>query len=89
MELKEKPESSMEMEYTFYLISVVRSAGNDPSDKQSSEASEQEMPKMFLKLMTLIEFDTFGTTHGPGTSVEGELQHFSSIFSLKCFHVCF
>lgn len=31
---------------------------------------EPEIPKMYLKLQSLIEFDTFVITHGPFTSVD-------------------
>lgn len=70
--MKEKPDNPLEMEYTFHLISVIRSTGNDQVDKQATESHEQEPPKMFLKLMTTIEFDTFTVTHGQGTSVESK-----------------
>ncbi|XP_063699988.1 mediator of RNA polymerase II transcription subunit 14 [Culicoides brevitarsis] len=72
VELQEKTENPSEMDYTFYLVSIVRSTGNEISDKPANtpENPEAEMPKMFMKVMTLIEFDTFAATHGPGTSVE-------------------
>lgn len=31
---------------------------------------ETEIPKMYLKVQSLIEFDTFVITHGPFTSVD-------------------
>lgn len=38
----------------------------DPHD----DSIEAEIPKMYLKVQSLIEFDTFVTTHGPFTSVD-------------------
>jgi hypothetical protein len=42
---------------------------DDPHD----DSIETEIPKMYLKVLTLIEFDTFVITHGPFTSVDGML----------------
>uniref|UniRef100_A0A8D8N5P3 Mediator of RNA polymerase II transcription subunit 14 n=2 Tax=Culex pipiens TaxID=7175 RepID=A0A8D8N5P3_CULPI len=44
------------------------SAAHPPN---SSSATENDgMPKMYLKVQSLIEFDTFVATHGPGTYVD-------------------
>lgn len=89
--LKEKTSNPNEMEYTFYLVFIKHvsidenSADETPIDNASSSTpiSQQnpgqiEIPKMFLRVITLIEFDTFVATHGPGTSVvrkmDGELH---------------
>lgn len=82
--LKEKPSNPNEMEYTFYLVFIKHvsidenSADETPIDNASTSSTATinnqqnpgvEIPKMFLRVITLIEFDTFVATHGPGTSV--------------------
>ncbi|KAL1123440.1 hypothetical protein AAG570_002520 [Ranatra chinensis] len=67
VELKEKENSPCEIDYQFYLAVVKQSSiEDDPHD----DSIETEIPKMYLKVLTLIEFDTFVTTHGPFTSVD-------------------
>lgn len=64
---KEKESSPSEIECLFYLAVVKPSSiDDDPHD----ENIETEIPKMYLKLQSLIEFDTFVITHGPFTSVD-------------------
>lgn len=68
VEMKEKETSPTEMDYTFYLAVVKQSSiEDDPHD----DSIETEIPKMYLKVLTLIEFDSFVTTHGPFTAVDG------------------
>ncbi|XP_075216294.1 mediator complex subunit 14 isoform X3 [Lycorma delicatula] len=67
VELKEKESSPCEIECLFYLAVVKHSSIEDDPHDDSIEA---EIPKMYLKVLTLIEFDTFVTTHGPFTSVD-------------------
>lgn len=68
MELKERENSPCEMDFIFYLAMVKQaSIEDDPHD----DSIEKEIPKMYLKVLTLIEFDTFVTTHGPFTPVDG------------------
>lgn len=44
---------------------------------------ETEIPKMYLKVQSLIEFDTFVITHGPFTSVDsGEYMHTRSLYNI-------
>lgn len=51
---------------------------DDPHD----DSIETEIPKMYLKVQSLIEFDTFVITHGPFTSVDsGKYIHTSFIIS--------
>ncbi|XP_039277838.1 mediator of RNA polymerase II transcription subunit 14 [Nilaparvata lugens] len=67
VELKEKESSPCEIDCLFYLAVVKHSSiEDDPHD----DSIETEIPKMYLKVQTLIEFDTFVTTHGPFTSVD-------------------
>ncbi|XP_046742942.1 mediator of RNA polymerase II transcription subunit 14 isoform X1 [Diprion similis] len=64
---KEKDTTQCEIDCSFYLAVVKHSSiEDDPHD----DSIETEIPKMYLKLLTLIEFDTFVITHGPFTSVD-------------------
>lgn len=67
VELKEREHSPCEMDFSFYMILVKHSSIDDNPDDESIES---EIPKMFLKVQTLIEFDTFVVTHGPFTNVD-------------------
>lgn len=76
--LKSKPSNPNEMEYSFYLVYIehvsidensVENAFLDSGSSAAPNATGIEIPKMFLRVMTMIEFDTFVTTHGPGTSI--------------------
>lgn len=42
------------------------------SNVENQGSHHHEIPKVFAKLLRLIEFDTFVATHGPGTDVDGE-----------------
>ncbi|XP_072757174.1 mediator of RNA polymerase II transcription subunit 14 isoform X4 [Anoplolepis gracilipes] len=67
---KEKENSPCEIECSFYLAAVKHSSiEDDPHD----DSIETEIPKMYLKVQSLIEFDTFVITHGPFTSVDSEV----------------
>ncbi|XP_063244367.1 mediator of RNA polymerase II transcription subunit 14 isoform X2 [Bacillus rossius redtenbacheri] len=67
VEFKEKESTPCEIECAFYLAVVKHSSIEDnPHD----DTIETEIPKMYLKVLTLIEFDSFVITHGPFTSVD-------------------
>lgn len=73
VELKEKENSPCEVDCNFYLAVVKHSSiEDDPHD----DTIESEIPKMYLKVLTLIEFDTFVTTHGPFTTID---EHYEKI----------
>lgn len=74
MEFKEKESSPCEIDFVFYLAVVKHSSIEDNPDDDSIEA---EIPKVYLKLQSLIELDTFVVTHGPYTSVDGKLLSLS------------
>ena len=57
------------MDYTFYLTFVKHSSIDDNSNNE--DAIETDIPKVYYKVQTLIEFDTFAATHGPITYVDG------------------
>lgn len=68
VELKERTNSPCEMDFSFYMILVKHSNVDDKPD----ESIESEIPKKYLKVQTLIEFDTFVVTHGPFTNVDSK-----------------
>lgn len=70
VEFKEKESSPCEIDCSFYLAVVKQSSIEDNPD---DETIETEIPKVYLKVQTLIEFDTFVVTHGPFTSIDGKL----------------
>lgn len=86
MELKEKPSNPSEIFYTFFLVFVKHTSIDDCTTDDStidntgaggstaSQSSSNELPKMYLRVVTLIEFDTFVATHGPGTYVDGKYK---------------
>lgn len=43
---------------------------NTPTGTSATSVENDGMPKMYLKVQSLIEFDTFVATHGPGTYVD-------------------
>lgn len=69
VEFKEKESNPCEVDCSFYLAVVKHSSIEDNPDDESIET---EIPKVYLKLQTLIEFDTFVVTHGPFTSIDGK-----------------
>ncbi|KAE8748234.1 hypothetical protein FOCC_FOCC005073, partial [Frankliniella occidentalis] len=73
IDLQENKGSSLDITCAFYLASV--RAVSIQEEEQSSEDTDNEMPKPYLKVLTLIELDTFVATHGPCTSVD-ESQSF-------------
>ncbi|XP_055842956.1 mediator of RNA polymerase II transcription subunit 14 isoform X2 [Episyrphus balteatus] len=72
VQLKEKPSAPSEMEYTFHLGFVSHNVvdSDDPNNQPPPD-----IPKMYTKLLRLIEFDTFVATHGPGTHVDDVPPH--------------
>lgn len=72
--LKSKPANPNEMDYSFYLVyikhvSIDENSADDTFLDSGAAATGLEIPKMFLRVMTMTEFDTFVTTHGSGTSI--------------------
>lgn len=76
--LKSKPTNPNEMDYSFYLVYIKHvSIDENSADESLLDATPAatphgpgpDIPKMFLRVMTMIEFDTFVTTHGAGTSI--------------------
>lgn len=69
VELREKQTNQCEMEYTFYLV-CVKPASID-EELKSENVDRNDAPKKYYKVLNIIEFDTFTTTHGPGTYIDG------------------
>lgn len=64
---KERESCPSKIECSFYVSTVKPSSiEDDPND----ESIETDIPKMYLRLQSLVEFDTFVTTHGPFTQVD-------------------
>lgn len=84
MEIKEKPNTSCEMEYKFHLI-FVKHIAIDEDPKAPTLKSESDVPKKYLTVQSMVEFDTFTATHGPGTYVDGNYLIKFSIYFEKNF----
>jgi mediator of RNA polymerase II transcription subunit 14 len=81
--LKEKISCPNEIEYTFFLV-YVKSVSYEEKPEEDTTVldtvptitaamtSIEKGAKMFLAPISLIEFDTFVATHGPGTYVDGK-----------------
>lgn len=81
IEFKEKESAPCEIDCSFYLVVVKNSSIEDNPD---DDTVETEIPKVFLKVQSLIEFDTFVVTHGPFTSIDtGNLEDQTEPGSLK------
>ena len=69
VEFKEKENAPYEIDCQFFMAVVKQSSIEDnPED----DTIETEIPKMYLKVLSLIEFDSFVILHGPYTSIEDE-----------------
>ncbi len=78
--MKEKIKMPCEIEYNFYLVNVKRSTVEEGASNEPS--TESDIPKLYLKALTRIQLDTFVITHGPFTSVIGELLGYYFVFGL-------
>lgn len=58
------------MEYKFHLI-FVKHIAIDEDPKAPTLKSESDVPKKYLTVQSMVEFDTFTATHGPGTYLDG------------------
>lgn len=71
MEIKEKANVQCEMEYKFHLV-FVKHIAIDEDSNSTTPKTEIDVPKKYLKVQSMVEFDTFTATHGPGTFVDGK-----------------
>ncbi|KAL1505868.1 hypothetical protein ABEB36_005326 [Hypothenemus hampei] len=70
-EFKERESTSCEIDCSFYMC-VVKFVSIE--DNHEDESVETEIRKAFLRVQTLIEFDTFVSTHGQFTTIDGGLD---------------
>ncbi|XP_050305905.1 mediator of RNA polymerase II transcription subunit 14 [Anthonomus grandis grandis] len=68
VDFTERESNPCEIDCSFNMF-VVKHASID--DNPKDETIETELPKVFFKVQTLIEFDTFVATHGPFTPIDG------------------
>lgn len=68
VEIKESPHNPCEMDFNFNLVHVKHAAIDESPIEETSPDSE--VPRVYLRVQTLIEFDSFVSTHGPGTNVD-------------------
>lgn len=75
VEFKEKESFSCEMEYTFHLATV-KSCLMDRAfqNNKHNDSFDNDIPKMYYRVESLTEFDTFVVTHGPNMSVDTDLS---------------
>lgn len=73
LEMREKAKIPSEMEYNFFLV-YVKPTGIEGVEA-GDENSDTDVPRMYLKVLNLIEFDTFVTTHGPGTFLDESVNN--------------
>lgn len=67
VELKEREHAPTEIDCAFHLLVVKHcSIEDNPND----DTVETDFPKVYLRVLSLIELDTFVVTHGPYTCVE-------------------
>ncbi len=67
VEFHEKQSNHCEIEYQYYFL-WVRPASIE--DNPNDESVVTDIPKVYLKALSMIEFDPFLITHGSGTPVD-------------------
>ena len=66
-EFHEKPVNKCEIDYLYFFLWVrPASIEDDPKD----ETVQADIPKVYLKALSMVEFDPFLVTHGPETKVD-------------------
>ena len=69
VEFHEKTNNKCEMDYTYYFLWVKpASIEDDPKD----DTVQPDIPKVYLKALSMVEFDSFLVTHGPETKVDAQ-----------------
>lgn len=74
VEIKESAHNPCEMDFNFNLVHVKHAAIDESPIEESS--ADSEVPRVYLRVQTLIEFDSFVSTHGPGTHVDIGIIYF-------------
>lgn len=85
VEIKEKTNQPCEMEYNFHLAFVKHIATDD--EPIVGGKIEIELPKKYMAIQSIVQFDTFTATHGPGTSVDGKYDNTHMFFFTTQFIV--
>lgn len=67
IEFHEKQSNHCEMEYKYYFLWVKPASIEDNPNDDTIIA---DIPKVYLKALSMIEFDSFLVTHGPSTKVD-------------------
>lgn len=67
VEIKERAGQPCEMDFNFNLVYVRHAAIDDNPNADEQHNSESDIPKVYLRVQTLIEFDSFVATHGSST----------------------
>lgn len=70
------------MEYKFHLI-FVKNIAIDEDPKAPTLRSESDVPKKYLTVQSIVEFDTFTATHGPGTYLDSKFLFVNYISKAK------
>lgn len=60
------------MDYFFYLIMVKKASADENEDLPAGTTAVGAVPKFYLRPVTVIPLDTFASTHGPFTEVDGK-----------------
>ncbi len=58
------------MNFLFYLVIVKKAAAEENEDLITNTVGTN--PKFYLKPVTVMPLDTFSSTHGPYTDLDGE-----------------
>lgn len=67
VDMKEKETSRCEIEYQYYFLWVKPASIEDSPDDESVTAN---IPKVYLKALSMVEFDPFVVTHASSTKVD-------------------
>lgn len=72
--MDENPENNCDILYKFFLCMTekVTDIEDAQQSKDPQDTNSSVVPKVFLKVESLIELDSFVCTHGPGTYIDGE-----------------
>lgn len=71
VEINECPTSQCKVVFAFYLAFVKQCTVDEDVDAAIDAAPLSDLPKVFYRLTTMVEFDSFVATHGPATDVYG------------------
>lgn len=73
VEIKEKANQTCEMEYNFHLVFVKHISTDD--ELITGNKIDSDLPKKYMAIQSIVQFDTFTATHGPGTPIDGNFHY--------------